>query len=89
MQSMTRRNVVLSAAAASAAFGLNKHLEIISPASAQQGGGPSALNPKGMKFHRFKVGDIEVTQVFDGAVERDHNRGASSAMHRSTTPRQL
>ena len=36
MQSMTRRNVVLSAAAAGAAFGLSKRLEIISPASAQQ-----------------------------------------------------
>jgi len=73
MQSMTRRNVVLSAAVAGAAFGLNKSLEIISPASAQQGGGPTALNPKGTKFHRFKVGDIEVTQVFDGAIERDMN----------------
>lgn len=28
------------------------------------------LNPKGLKFHQFKVGDIEVTQVFEGAVER-------------------
>jgi glyoxylase-like metal-dependent hydrolase (beta-lactamase superfamily II) len=73
MQSMTRRNVVLSAAAAGAAFGLNKKLEIISPASAQQGNGPTAYNPKGLKFHRFRVGDIEVTQVLDGAIERDHN----------------
>src|SRR6476620_491979 len=63
MQSITRRKVVLSAAAAGTAFGLSKRVEIISPASAQQGGGPSALNPKGMQFHRFKVGDIEVTQV--------------------------
>jgi glyoxylase-like metal-dependent hydrolase (beta-lactamase superfamily II) len=73
MQSMTRRNVVLSAAAAGTAFGLSKSLEIISPASAQQGEAASALNPKGLKFHRFKVGDIEVTQVVDGAIERDHN----------------
>jgi len=73
MQSITRRNVVLSAAAAGAAFGLSKRVEVISPASAQQGSGATTLNPKGMKFHRFKVGDIEVTQVFDGAVERDHN----------------
>jgi len=64
---------VLSAAAAGTAFGLGKRLEIISPASAQQGGGASTLNPKGLKFHRFNVGDIEITQVFDGAVERDHN----------------
>src|SRR5262245_45662971 len=67
VHSITRRNVVLSAAAG-AAFGLSKPLEIIAPASAQQGGGPTALNPRGMKFHRFKVGDIEVTQVLDGAI---------------------
>jgi glyoxylase-like metal-dependent hydrolase (beta-lactamase superfamily II) len=75
MPKLSRRNVVLSAAAAAATFGLDKPLEIIGSASAQQGGGATALNPKGLKFHRFKVGDIEVTQVFDGAVERDHNPG--------------
>ena len=73
MQSMTRRNVVLSAAAAGAAFGLNGSLEIISPASAQDKVEPSALNPKALKFHKFKVGDIEVTQVLDGTLVRDHN----------------
>jgi glyoxylase-like metal-dependent hydrolase (beta-lactamase superfamily II) len=73
MPIMSRRNVVVSATAAAAAFGLDKPLEIISTAHAQQGGGVTALNPKGLKFHRFKVGDIEVTQVFDGAIERDHN----------------
>jgi len=73
MSYMTRRNVVLSAGAAAAAFGLDRTIEIIGPASAEQGGGPTQLNPRGVKFHRFKVGDIEVTQIFDGAVERDHN----------------
>jgi glyoxylase-like metal-dependent hydrolase (beta-lactamase superfamily II) len=72
---MTRRNVVLSAAAAGAAFGLNKMVEIIPSASAQADIGPTAFNPKALKFHRFKVGDIEVTQVFDGAVVRDHSPG--------------
>jgi glyoxylase-like metal-dependent hydrolase (beta-lactamase superfamily II) len=76
MSKLTRRNVVLSAAAAGAAFGLDRALEIIPSAAAQQGGGPTALNPKGLKFHRFKVGDIEVTQLFDGALERDHSAGA-------------
>jgi glyoxylase-like metal-dependent hydrolase (beta-lactamase superfamily II) len=75
MQTMTRRNVVLSAAAAGAAFSLNRSLEIISPAMAQADIGPTAFNPKALKFHRFKVGDIEVTQVFDGAVVRDHSAG--------------
>jgi glyoxylase-like metal-dependent hydrolase (beta-lactamase superfamily II) len=73
MQSMTRRNVVLSAAAAGAAFGLNGSLEIISPAAAQDKVNPTALNPKALKFHKFKVGDIEVTQLLDGTIERDHN----------------
>jgi glyoxylase-like metal-dependent hydrolase (beta-lactamase superfamily II) len=72
---LSRRNVVLSAAAAAAAFGLDRPLEIIGSAHAQQGGGPTAMNPKGLKIHRFKVGDIEVTQVLDGAIERDHSPG--------------
>ena len=72
---VTRRSVVLSAAAAGAAFGLDKPLEIFSAAHAQQPAGTSPMNPTGLKFHRFKVGDIEVTQIFDGAVERDHNPG--------------
>src|SRR5262249_4534797 len=50
-------------------------LEIMPPASAQEGQGPTALNPKAMRFHKFKVGDIEVTQVFEGALARDHNPG--------------
>jgi glyoxylase-like metal-dependent hydrolase (beta-lactamase superfamily II) len=54
-------------------FCLNRSVEIISPAEAQADIGPTAHNPKGLKFHRFKVGDIEVTQVFDGALVRDHN----------------
>jgi glyoxylase-like metal-dependent hydrolase (beta-lactamase superfamily II) len=64
---------VLSAAAAGAAFGLNGRLEIISPAAAQDKVESTALNPKALKFHKFKVGDIEVTQVLDGTLVRDHN----------------
>lgn len=75
MDHVTRRNVVLSAGAAAAAFGLNRAIEIIPSAAAQQGAGPTQLNPKAMKFHRFNVGAIEVTQIFDGAFERDHNPG--------------
>lgn len=70
-----RRNVVLSAATAAMAFGLDRKLEIIPSAHAQQGGGPTSMNPKGLKIHKFKVGAIEVTQIFDGAIERDHNAG--------------
>ncbi len=73
MLTFTRRNLVLSAATAAAAFGLDGRLEIIASALAQTGGGATPMNPKGLKHHKFKIGSIEVTQIFDGAVERDHN----------------
>lgn len=73
MLDLTRRNVVLSAAAASAAFGLDKRLEIIPSALAQTSASP--MNPKGLGHAKFKIGDIEVTQLFDGAITRDHNPG--------------
>lgn len=72
MPHIDRRTFVLSAAAAGAAFGLAGPLEILPSALAAE---PSPLNPKGLAFHRFKVGDIEVTTVFDGAIVRDHNPG--------------
>jgi glyoxylase-like metal-dependent hydrolase (beta-lactamase superfamily II) len=31
----------------------------------------SPLNPQGVPFHRFKVGEIEIFQIFEGAVARD------------------
>lgn len=71
------RRTVLSAAAAGAAFGLSRPLEIVPSALAQTAGSP--VNPKGLPFHKFKVGDIEVTTVFDGAVARDHNPGPDYA----------
>jgi glyoxylase-like metal-dependent hydrolase (beta-lactamase superfamily II) len=68
------RRTVLSAAAASAAFGLTGPLEIVSSAVAQAAGA-SPLNPKGLPFHKFKVGDVEVATVFDGAITREHAPG--------------
>ena len=75
MFQLSRRAMVLSAAAAGAAFGLDKPLALIPSAHAQAGAGSSPLNPKGLKFHKFKVGDVEVTTVFDGAILRDHSAG--------------
>ena len=66
-----RRNLVLSAAAAGAAFGLSGPLEFLPSALAQ--GTATPINPKGMAFHKFKVGDIEATTVYDGDGARDHN----------------
>ncbi len=68
------RRAVFTAAAASAAFGLTRSLEIVAPAAAQ-GSSASPLNPRELPFHRFKVGDIEVTTVFDGAMLREHSPG--------------
>ena len=31
----------------------------------------SPLNPQGFPFHRFRVGEIEIFQIFEGAVVRD------------------
>jgi glyoxylase-like metal-dependent hydrolase (beta-lactamase superfamily II) len=74
MTQIRRRTFVLSAAAAGAAFGLTKPVEIFSSALAQSAAS-HPMNPKGMKFHKFKVGDIGVTTVFDGEVYRAHDAG--------------
>jgi glyoxylase-like metal-dependent hydrolase (beta-lactamase superfamily II)/predicted small lipoprotein YifL len=63
MTDVTRRNLVLTTGAAAAAFGLNGPLEFIPSAEAQAKKGPTLLE-KG--FAKFKVGEIEVIQVYDG-----------------------
>lgn len=70
MPSISRRGFVVSAAAASAAFGLDGPLEIISAARAQ---GAPDLMTKG--FAKFKVGDLNVTTIFDGTWEKAHDAG--------------
>jgi glyoxylase-like metal-dependent hydrolase (beta-lactamase superfamily II) len=69
MQSISRRGLVLSAAAAGAAFGLDGTLEIISPAHAQK----ADMLEKG--FSKFKLGDATVTTVYDGIWEKAHDAG--------------
>ncbi len=77
MQSISKRQFVISAAAASAAFGLDGPLAFIQPAGAQAAkgvspmGSPQALIDKG--FAKFKVGSIEVTQLYDGTWEKAHD----------------
>jgi glyoxylase-like metal-dependent hydrolase (beta-lactamase superfamily II) len=67
MSYVSRRKVVLSAAAAAAAFGLDRQLAFIPPAAAQK-----ATMAGDMAYKRFNVGDIEVTTLFDGLWERKH-----------------
>jgi hypothetical protein len=64
MQSISRRGFVISAAAAGAAFGLDGPLEFITPAFAQKAG---------KDVVKFKVGDIEVIQMYDGVWEKAHD----------------
>ncbi|MEQ1615577.1 MAG: MBL fold metallo-hydrolase, partial [Hyphomicrobiaceae bacterium] len=75
MTNVSRRNLVFSAGAAAAAFGLNGPLEFLSPAFAQKAGSGSGSGtaPKAMGFKRFKVGDVEVTTIFDGIWEKAHD----------------
>ena len=78
MHSISRRGLVVSAAAAGAAFGLNRPLEFVAPAMAQKAGAnangsPQALVDKG--FAKFKVGDAEVTMLYDGTWEKAHDPG--------------
>lgn len=77
MQSISRRGFVISAATASAVFGLDGTLEFVSPAQAQKGSGSGAgtagLTDRG--FARFSVGDIKITTVFDGQFDKPHDPG--------------
>jgi glyoxylase-like metal-dependent hydrolase (beta-lactamase superfamily II) len=83
VHSISRRGFVISAAAAGAAFGLDGPLEFLPPVEAATAvgpnGSPQALLDKG--FSKFKVGDIEVTQLYDGTWEKSHDpnfiKGAS------------
>jgi glyoxylase-like metal-dependent hydrolase (beta-lactamase superfamily II) len=65
MRSISRRGFVISAATAGAAFGLNRPLEFIGPAFAQPASGPEVV--------KFKVGDVEVIQIYDGVWEKAHD----------------
>ena len=67
MQTISRRGFVISAAAAGAAFGLDGPLEIIGTAHAQK----ADLAAKG--FAKFKVGDWNVTTIYDGIWEKAHD----------------
>ncbi len=66
MLNMSRRSVLASAAVA-AAFGLSTRLELVSPAHAE-----APLEPTN-GVYKYKVGDIEVTAVYDGIWRKPHD----------------
>ena len=65
---ISRRTAVVGAAAASAMFGLDGPIAFHSAAQAKE---PKDFKP----FHTFKVGDIEVTMVYDGFNKRPLDAG--------------
>jgi glyoxylase-like metal-dependent hydrolase (beta-lactamase superfamily II) len=69
MKHVSRRDVVIGAAGATAAFGLTKPVTLIDSALAQKA--PEA----GKGFKHFKVGDIQMTTLFDGIVDRPNAAG--------------
>jgi glyoxylase-like metal-dependent hydrolase (beta-lactamase superfamily II) len=72
MFTISRRDLVLSAAGAYAAFGLRKPISFIGAAAAQT---------PAQGFRKYKVGDIEVVSLYDGVWEKPHDesfiKGAS------------
>jgi glyoxylase-like metal-dependent hydrolase (beta-lactamase superfamily II) len=63
----SRRDIIISAVAAGAAFGLDKCLAITAPAKKAQTPDP---NPG---FHKYKVGDAEIIALYDGIWEKPHD----------------
>ena len=68
MFQVSRRDLVVGAAGACAAFGLSKPIAFIDVAMAQQ-------IPSGPGFRKYKVGDIEVFSLYDGVWEKAHDEG--------------
>ena len=66
MFEISRRDLVLGAAGAYAAFGLAKPIAFIGAAEAQ-------TIPAEAAFKKYKVGDIEVISLFDGHWEKAHD----------------
>ena len=61
----SRRDLVLGAAGAYAAFGLTKPIAFIGAAQAQQA--------PAQGFRKYKIGDIEVISLYDGMWEKAHD----------------
>ena len=67
MRATTRRNLILSAATAAVAFGLDGRLAISAPAR-------RARTPDPVRgFYRYRVGAAECTVLYDGIWEKPHD----------------
>ncbi len=65
MYKITRRELIVSSSAAAAVLGLNGRVAFVGAAHAQK-----AVE---QGFYRYKVGDIEVTALYDGVWEKAHD----------------
>ncbi len=68
MWHFTRREFVLSAAVAAAAFGLDRHMAISAPALKQKTHDPKP------GIHRHKIGTAECIALYDGIWEKAHDQ---------------
>lgn len=66
MFEVSRRDLIIGAAGAYAAFGLDKPIAFIGAAQAQ-------TTPPGPGFKSTKVGDLEVISLYDGVWEKAHD----------------
>jgi hypothetical protein len=87
MLTTSRRGLILSAAVAGAALGLDKSLAVVAPADSQQTPAPPVRSEHkppapGRKaktpdpkpgFLRYKIGDAECTAIYDGIWEKRHD----------------
>jgi glyoxylase-like metal-dependent hydrolase (beta-lactamase superfamily II) len=67
LRATTRRDVILSAAVAAAAFGINARIAISAPARRASTPDPTP------GFHRFRIGAAECTALYDGIWEKAHD----------------
>src|SRR5579871_4457408 len=67
MLTTSRRDIILSAAVAGAALGLDKCLAITAPAKKAQTPDPDP------GFHKYQVGDAEIIALYDGIWEKPHD----------------
>jgi glyoxylase-like metal-dependent hydrolase (beta-lactamase superfamily II) len=66
MFEVSRRDLIIGAAGASAAFGLDRPIAFIGGAQAQ-------TTPAAPGFKSYKVGDLEVVSLYDGVWEKPHD----------------
>jgi glyoxylase-like metal-dependent hydrolase (beta-lactamase superfamily II) len=86
MPTTSRRDVIVSAAVAAAWLGLDRSLAMVAPEESQPTPAPMPIHHKPMapghkaktpapkpSFLRYKVGDAEITALYDGIWEKTHD----------------